>query len=58
MIYNFTVLLLIQVLGVGLAVGLCVTVVFIWALLNMDKLQAYVKTNKVTWLEFILEKHK
>ena len=47
-----------QVLGVGLAVGLCVTVVLLWALLNIDKIQYYAKTNRVPWLEFVLEKRK
>ena len=28
-----------QVLGVGLAVSLCITVIFIWALLNINKIQ-------------------
>ena len=28
-----------QVLGVGLAVSLCITVIFIWGLLNINKIQ-------------------
>ena len=31
-----------QVLGVGLAVGLCITVIFFWALLNINKIQVHI----------------
>ena len=30
-----------QVLGVGLAVSLCITVIFIWGLLNINKIQVH-----------------
>ena len=29
-------------LGVGLAVGLCITVIFFWALLNINKIQVHI----------------
>ena len=65
-----------QVLGVGLAVSLCITVIFIWGLLNINKiqvilcslqnlhsntlhhLQVYARNSRVTWLDFLLKKHK